>query len=110
MPQDCFYGLFCCSVIAAKPGCIQRLVQEQGEGVSGERVLHLFNQLFNCAFLHLPVCIYRKRNKAIRANYKKNGLQSHRPGGGITEIFILFESLGRRERALALNPLVRQEE
>lgn len=70
-PQDCFYGLFCCSVIAAKPGCIQRLAQEQGEGVSGERVLYLFNQLFNCAFLHLPVCIYRKRNKARRANYKK---------------------------------------
>lgn len=65
---------------------------------------------FNSAFLYLAWCIYRKRNKAIGANYTKNGLRTHRPGGGITEIFILFKSLGRRERALALNPLVRQGE
>lgn len=30
-----------------------------------------FSQLFNCAFLHLPVCIYRKRNKAMSTNYTK---------------------------------------
>jgi len=72
--------------------------------------LWAFIVLFDFAFLHLAWCIYRKRYKAIRANYTKNGHQTHRPGGGITEIFILFKSLGRRERALALNPLVRQGE
>lgn len=75
------------------------------------RVFFFLSFLFSIyAFLHLGWCIYRKRNKVIGANYTKNGLHTYHPGGGITEIFILFNSLGRRERALALNPLVRQGE
>ena len=66
-------------------------------------------------FLIVPSCmspgvLTESVTRPLEPIIQKNGLQTHRPGGGITEIFILFKSLGRRERALALNPLVRREE